>query len=107
MSANLKCYDPATGRVLFDLSGHTTRLLGVVGTGTTSGEVKVETGGGTLFWTLVGGGAWLHTQTNNTSNGIIWLSNPETNNQITINIVDNTITYQKPSHVIFVYGVYI
>lgn len=27
MSANIKCYDPATGRVLFDLTKNTTRVL--------------------------------------------------------------------------------
>lgn len=50
MSADLRCFDPKTGKVVFSLALHTTRLLGVVTDSSTSGTIKVNgVGNGTLF----------------------------------------------------------
>lgn len=103
MSANIKCYDPATGGVLFDLASHTTRLLGIVNDGSTSGTIAVDTGGGTLFWSLMVGGAWSHY--NYQGSGFIF--NGQTESQINVQISDNIITYSKPADVPFIYGVYV
>lgn len=107
MSANFKCYDPLSGRVLFDLSSHTTRMLGMVIDESTQGEINVPTekiGGGTLFWLLLD-----DDMIYNGNNGSILMNGQRTDwyTQIRIDINANIIKYQKPKSVKFMYGVYV
>ncbi|OOS02164.1 hypothetical protein SAMN02745664_1314 [Moraxella cuniculi DSM 21768] len=52
MSANIKCYDPATGRVLFDLASNTSRIIEIRDVPqNTAGEIVVnESGAVFAFW---------------------------------------------------------
>ena len=52
MSANIKCYDPATGRVLFDISKNTTRITNTITVASgASGKITIkEAGRPFAFW---------------------------------------------------------
>lgn len=52
MSANIKCYDPATGRVLFDISKNTTRITNtiIVASGASGKTTIQEAGQPFAFW---------------------------------------------------------
>lgn len=53
MSANIKCYDPATGRVLFQLDDNTARIIHVltVAPNTTSRSIAIQESGQIFhFW---------------------------------------------------------
>lgn len=42
MSANIKCYDPASGRVLFDLASGICRIVGKIDSNSTSGQIDIS-----------------------------------------------------------------
>ncbi|MFB6349503.1 hypothetical protein ACFBZI_08720 [Moraxella sp. ZJ142] len=103
MSANVKCYDPATGGVLFDLSHHTTRFLGVIDDDSTSGTRYVDFGGANFFY-LVG--------VEGVNNNIIFQDWGEfrrlgKTSPITITVGQNQFSYQKPADVPIIYGVFV
>lgn len=104
MSANLKCYDADSGKVTFDMSSRTTRLLGIIGGDNTKGGIALNSGGGVPFWTLASGGAWVYGQ--QTSEGYFVISN-DTADNIKITISESLITFEKPKGVVIIYGVYI
>ncbi len=104
MSANLKCYDAASGIVTFDLQSHTTRLLGLISGDSLSGSIPITTGGATPFWSLASGGAWVYGQSS--ASGYFLISKDTTDN-IKITITNELITYIKPKGVVIIYGVYV
>ena len=105
MSANIKCYDQATGNVAFDMQTHTTRVLGIIGGNSTSGTITASVGGGKLFWTLASGGAWAYSN-EGAAGGFIFTK--KTNSEIKISsISDSTFTYEKPEGFVIIYGVYV
>lgn len=61
MSANIKCYDPATGGVLFDLASNITRIVQVITVKSkTRGSITVtEQGQPFAYWVLQSGGVTL------------------------------------------------
>ena len=54
MSADIRCYDQNTGKLLFNIASQTSRIVGYVTDSTTSGTITVpDLGGGKLFWMLL------------------------------------------------------
>jgi len=104
MSANIKCYDPASGKVTFDLQSRTTRLLGLIDGDSLSGSISITTGNGTPFWSLASGGAWVYGSRSSEGYFVI---NSDTTDNIKITITSTLITYTKPKGVVIIYGVYI
>lgn len=89
MTANIRCYDPATGQITFDINAKISRLLGVIDGSDTQGKITVANeviGGGTLFW---------------------YLANPMNYMEdVDVRISNNEITYKKKPHHQIVYGVF-
>lgn len=104
MSANIKCYDPATGGVLFDLSSHTSRLIAVFGSDINEGTMTLseeELGGGEVFWytTDPAGGSGHIT--------VININSPtfEPYRDLTVNINRNEIYFKKHKDITLYVGV--
>lgn len=104
MSANIKCYDPATGRVLFDLASHVTKLLKVFGADINEATHRFsddEMGGGSLFWyttdpvNIGGGQAWIGINS----------TTYDAYSSLTVNITDNQIYFKKTSDITLYVGV--
>ena len=54
MSADIRCYDQSTGKLLFNIASQTSRIVGYVTDSSTSGTITVpDLGGGKLFWMLL------------------------------------------------------
>lgn len=104
MSANLKCYDAASGIATFDLQSHTTRLLGLIDGDSLSGSIEISTGNGTPFWSLASGGAWIYGQR---SAAGYFLVSDDTTDSIKITMTSTLLTYIKPKGVVIIYGVYV
>lgn len=104
MSANLRCYNPNTAKITFSLDNHTTRFLGILGVGMTSGSINMRTGTGeTPFYVIAGSSAWNFVRTHQFENR--QLASDESG-AIQITFAQNTLFYQKPSDCIIYYGVF-
>lgn len=65
MSANIKCYDPATGRVLFDISKNTTRITNTITVASgSSGKTTIQEAGKPFAF-------WLVTAMTNSSSSLV------------------------------------
>ena len=65
MSASIKCYDPATGRVLFDISKNTTRITNTITVASgASGKITIQEAGRSFAF-------WLVTAMTNSSDALI------------------------------------
>ena len=103
MSADIKCYDQSTGKLLFSIASQTSRIIGYVTDTTTSGTIVVpDLGGGKLFWTLLDDD--INYQVQNSQSG----SKTRTAiSEIQFTVSENVLTYRKQASTKFAYGIYV
>lgn len=102
MSANFRCYNPDTGKVTFDLSSHTSRLIAIFGAGVnekTHTFSNNEMGGGKIFWyaTDPSGGSSISYERNR-ENFVAY-------RDLQIAITDNQIYFKKAPDITLYVGV--
>lgn len=103
MSADIRCYDQNTGKLLFNIASQTSRIVGYVTDSSTSGTITVpDLGGGKLFWMLLDDDIDYQVQNyqsgNKTRNAI---------SEIQFTVSENVLTYRKQPSTKFAYGIYV
>lgn len=103
MSADIKCYDQYTGKLLFNIASQTSRIVGYVTDSSTSGTITVPNlGGGKLFWMLLDDD--IDYQVSNIQSGN---KTRTALSEIQFTVSDNTLYYRKQANTKFVYGIYL
>ena len=103
MSADIRCYDQNTGKLLFNIASQTSRIVGYVTDSSTSGTITVPNlGGGKLFWMLLDDDidyqVWNYQSGNKTRTAI---------SEIQFTVSENVLTYRKQPSTKFAYGIYV
>ena len=103
MSADIRCYDQNTGKLVFNIASQTSRIVGYVTDSSTSGTITVpDLGGGKLFWMLLDDDIDYQVQNyqsgNKTRNAI---------SEIQFTVSENVLTYRKQPSTKFAYGIYV
>ena len=106
MSADIRCYDQNTGKLLFNIASQTSRIVGYVTDSTTSGTITVpDLGGGKLFCFTATQAAddidyqVLNYQSGNKTRAAI--------SEIQFTVSENVLTYRKQPSTKFAYGIYV
>ena len=103
MSADIRCYDKNTGKLLFNIASQTSRIVGYVTDSTTSGTITVPNlGGGKLFWMLLDDD--INYQVQDYQSG---KKTRTTISEIQFTVSENVLTYRKQSSTKFAYGIYV
>ena len=103
MSADIKCYDQSTGKLLFSIASQTSRIIGYVTDTTTSGTIAVpDLGGGKLFWMLLDDDIDYQVQNYQSGN-----KTRTAISEIQFTVSKNVLTYRKQASTKFAYGIYV
>ena len=103
MSADIRCYDQSTGKLLFNIASQTSRIVGYVTDSTTSGTITVpDLGGGKLFWMLLDDDIDYQVQNYQSGN-----KTRTAISEIQFTVSENVLTYRKQASTKFAYGIYV
>ena len=103
MSADIRCYDQNTGKLLFNIASQTSRIVGYVTDSTTSGTITIpDLGGGKIFWMLLDDD--INYQVQNYQSG---KKTRTAISEIQFTVSENVLTYRKQPSTKFAYGIYV
>ena len=103
MSADIRCYDQNTGKLLFNIASQTSRIVGYVTDSSTSGTITVpDLGGGKLFWMLLDDDIDYQVQDYQSGN-----KTRTAISEIQFTVSENVLTYRKQASTKFAYGIYV
>ena len=103
MSADIRCYDQNTGKLLFNIASQTSRIVGYVTDSTTSGTITIpDLGGGKIFWMLLDDD--INYQVQNYQSG---KKTRTAISEIQFTVSENVLTYRKQASTRFAYGIYV
>lgn len=103
MSADIRCYDQNTGKLLFNIASQTSRIVGYVTDSATSGTITVpDLGGGKLFWMLLDDDIDYQVQNYQSGN-----KTRTAISEIQFTVSENVLTYRKQASTKFAYGIYV